>query len=74
MKYVVVMLQDTNCTVSEHSTLAESIKFADSVFESLDFAERSKFTSFYVLESADPDVESEMHFDGTIIKDYTMHL
>ena len=51
-------------------TLEEAIKEADKQFSYLTDADKRNRTSFYVLESIDPDEESERHFDGDIVKQY----
>ncbi len=70
MKYIVMDQTKTDLFNTECATLAEAIKEADKQFSYLTDADKKKRTAFYVLESVDPDEDSERHFDGDIIKQY----
>ena len=70
MKYVVMDQTATDLFNTECATLDEAIKEADKQYSYLTDADKSKRTAFYVLESVDPDEDSERHFDGDIIKQY----
>lgn len=70
MKYIVMDQTKTDLFTTECATLDEAIKEADTQYSYLTDADKKKRTSFYVLESVDPDEDSERHFDGDIIKQY----
>lgn len=71
MKYVVVKLKNTDCTTNEFDSIVDAINFAYKMFTELG-EERSEVEQLYVLDSLDQDVNSELHFDGTIIRSYIM--
>jgi hypothetical protein len=70
MMYVVMDQTKTDLFNTECATLDEAIKEADKQFAYLTNAEKKQRTAFFVLESVDPDEDSERHFDGDIIKQY----
>jgi hypothetical protein len=70
MKYVVMDQTKTDLFNTECATLDEAIKEADKQFAYLTNAEKKQRTAFFVLESVDPDEDSERHFDGDVIKQY----
>ena len=70
MKYIIMDQTTTDLFNTEYETADETIKEADKQFSYLTDADKRKRTAFFVLESVDPDVESERHFDGDIVKQY----
>ena len=70
MMYVVMDQTENDLFTTECATADEAIKEADKQYSYLTDADKKKRTSFYVLESVDPDEDSERHFDGDIIKQY----
>lgn len=70
MKYIVIDQTKNDLFNTECATREEAIKEADKQFSYLTDADKRNRTSFYVLESIDPDEESERHFDGDIVKQY----
>lgn len=70
MKYVVVQLWNTHCKVIEQATLEEALQTAEKEYSNLSLEQLQEMTSFYVLESSDPNPDSDLHFDGNIIQSY----
>lgn len=71
MKYLVIDVTDGMDTfVTEFETVEEAIEFADGDFEHLTAHDRKHRKEYYILESVNPDEDSDDHFDGNVIKDY----
>ena len=71
MRYLVIdELKHEEIFVEEFETETEAIKKADAEFDSLTPGDKKRRVAFYVLESVDPDPESDDHFDGDIVKSY----
>lgn len=70
MKYIVMDVTKTDIFTTECETAEKAISEADKQFSYLTEADKKKRTEFYILESIDPDEDSEAHFDGDIIKKY----
>lgn len=71
MRYLVID-QNTKYDefVEEFNTKEEAITFADNEWKGMVKADRDKRVAFYILESVDPDPESDDHFDGDFVKIY----
>lgn len=54
----------------EFTDKAEAVTYADHDFGLLTDYDKSMRDGYYILESADPDENSERHLDGDIVKRY----
>lgn len=70
MKYIVVDELKNDMFTEEFETKEEAVKAADEEWDRLTESDKNRRTSYYVLESSNPDEEAEDHFDGDIIKSY----
>lgn len=70
MKYILIDEKDGDMFDKEFATKEEAIQAADIEWSYLTSQEKLKRSSFYVLESANENEDSENHFDGNVIKDY----
>jgi hypothetical protein len=70
MKYLVIDQRKYDEFVEEFSTKEEAIAFADDEWERMAKADKDSTVAFYVLESVNPDPDSEDHYDGDFAKTY----
>lgn len=70
MKYVIVDIKDGDMFNEEFEDRDEAIKRLDYLWDHLTPLEQKKREAFYLLESANPDIEAEDHYDGDIIAYY----
>ena len=56
--------------VEEFNTKEEAIAFADKEWKGMVKADQDSTVAFYILESVNPDPESEDHYDGDFVKIY----
>lgn len=66
MKYVLVDMTRGDMFTEEFEDKQNAIDYGDRMFSYKTKAD--KCTEYYLLESADPDEESEQHLNGDIIK------
>lgn len=66
-KYVIIREVGADGFTREFDNKDEAIREARREWESLSDGDKKRTSSFYVLESVDPDEESERHFDGDYI-------
>ena len=67
MKYVVMDVRKTDLFVNEFNNKVEAIKYAKDDFEHMHKLDQKSCRQYYVLESINPDEDSENHYDGNII-------
>lgn len=68
MKYIIYEEKNGDIFTEEFETEAEAIKRAEYIYDHLTDYDKKQRTAFYVIESADPDENSEQHLDGTIAR------
>lgn len=68
MKYIVIDEVNGDIFDKEFDSKEEAIKEADYRFNHMSDHDKKRTAELYVLESVNPDPESEDHFDGDIIK------
>lgn len=66
MRYILISESDLNYDVDakEFETEREAVTFAEGMWASMSSHDKKHSTAFYVLESVNPDVDAEDHFDG----------
>lgn len=64
MKYVLIENRNDEIFGGEFDNKDEAIKQLIYDFNDLSYGEKKHYSDFYVLESENPDKESENHFDG----------
>lgn len=68
MKYVLIdCLKDGDMFTEEFDSRMDAHHSASSTWDSLSDYDKKRRESFYVIESADPNEESESHFDGDVL-------
>ena len=68
MKYVLIdCLKDGDMFTKEFDSRMDALHSASSAWDSLSDYDKKRRESFYVIESADPNEESESHFDGDVL-------
>ena len=68
MKYIGIDCINTGeLFVQEFDTKAEAINIARKAWNALSEFQKSIRDNFYVIESIDPDEESERHLDGNMV-------
>lgn len=72
MKYLVIRKQKRSMDeeVNEFESLEEAINFSDSEFNYYCENDRKNCEYFFILESVNPDEDSENHYDGNYVKIY----
>ena len=71
MKYLVVdnqMEYGATEEVKEFEILEDAMEYAEYSWNCMSDSDKNHTTAYYVLESVNPDVESDDHYDGNIIK------
>ena len=69
MKYIVMdQIMNGDLFTEEFDTVEEALVSAEYGWEHLTDKEKQKRESYIVLESANPDEDSENHLDGDIVK------
>ena len=61
-------------SVVEFEELSEAIKYADSIWNSTCDSDKKECNEYYILKSANPDEESEDHYDGDYIMQYKANI
>ena len=68
MKYIGIdCINNGELYVQEFATKSEAINIAKKAWNALSESARSIRDNFYVIESIDPDEESEKHLDGNMV-------
>ena len=67
MKYLVIENKKCDEFVHEFDSREEAIKYAKDDFEHMHKLDQKSCRQYYVLESINPDEDSENHYDGNII-------
>lgn len=70
MKYMVIDSVNGDEFIKEFDAVEEAIEYADVSWGHLSDYDKKHRDAFYVLESVDPDEDSEHHFDGDYVKIY----
>ena len=72
VKFLVIRKQKRSMDeyVDEFETLEEAVEFADDEYNYYCDNDRKNCEYFYILESVNPDKESENHYDGNYAKIY----
>ncbi len=68
MKYVVVDDCGTDIFTDEFDNEQDALDKADLFYNRMTKWEKKRRNALFVLESVDPDEESERHLDGNVIK------
>ena len=69
MKYIVISQTEVDWFTKEFDNVDEAIKAAEFWFDRLTREEKRDCVAFCVLESVNPDEETEDHYDGNIVLD-----
>ena len=67
MKYLVNDIKKTGWFVNEFDSKEEAIKYAKYDFGHMSKTDQEASSEYYVLESVNPDEDSENHYDGDVI-------
>ena len=67
MKYLVIDSRICTESVEEFDNKEEAIEYAKDDFDSMCKTALEKCLEYYVLESVNPDEDSENHYDGDVI-------
>ena len=67
-KYIVMDYRDGDLFTEEFDNVAEAVMSADWDWSRLSEQDKALRTEFFVLESANPDVDAENHLDGDIVR------
>ena len=67
MKYLVMDIRKNDTFVNEFDSREEAIKYAKDDFEHMHKLDQKSCRQYYILESINPDEDSETHYDGNII-------
>ena len=70
MKYIVIDIANGDMFTDEFATEVEAIREADRQWNRLNETEKQNRESFYIIESDNPDVDADNHYDGSIVKIY----
>lgn len=70
MKYIVMDHTEFDVWTKEFNDLEEAIKYANIDFDHMGEHDKKERTEYCILESVNPDEESENHYDGEVIKRY----
>lgn len=71
MKYLVVdnqMQYGATEEIKEFEILEDAMEYAEHSWNCMSDNDKKYTTAYYVLESVNPDEESDNHYDGDIIK------
>lgn len=69
MKYIVMdQIMNGDLFTEEFDTVDEAIETGEAEWEHLSRVDKNRRISFFVLESANPDVDAENHLDGNIVR------
>ena len=69
MKYIVMdQIMNGDLFTEEFDTVDEAIEAGEAEWEHLSKVDKNRRISFFVLESANPDVDAENHLDGDIVR------
>ena len=71
MKYLVVdnqMEYGATEEIKEFEILEDAMEYAEHSWNCMSDSDKKHTTAYYVLESVNPDVESDDHYDGNIIQ------
>lgn len=69
-KFIVMDFTKSDIFIEEFDTEEAARHYADDAWDRLTKYDRNRREAFYILESANPDEESEDHFDGEYVKKY----
>ena len=67
MKYIVMDCKGGDVFTSEFDSMNDAIEEGKRQWDWLSDHDKTRRDSFYVLESVNPDEESENHFDGNVV-------
>lgn len=70
MKYVLIDQTTTDMYTDEFNDKDEAIRAGEAAFERLTKADKRRRTAFFVLDSDNPDEESENHYDGNPVREW----
>lgn len=68
MKYIVMDYRGGELFTEEFDSVEEAVQSADWAWCGLSEKDKARRTEFFVLESANPDVDAENHLDGDIVR------
>lgn len=67
MKYIVVDERSSDVFTDEYEVKEEAVKAAELAWSRMSSHDRKDCTSFYVLESVNPDEDAWDHLDGNCV-------
>lgn len=70
MKFIAIEETKEDMFTKEFESKEEAITYADMMWSKTSDNDKKNVFSFYVIESKNPDVESDDHFDGDVVKSY----
>lgn len=70
MKYVLIDDCNTELFTEEFENKEQAIAYGDKEWSHLSERDKKRRTSYYLIESVNPDEEAEDHLDGDTIKEW----